>query len=394
MSSYDFNIDNYSINDLEQFFKLGNNYNEKAVVERAKSMHSAIMKTMEASSTKIKLKKMEQTLLSFLEEAKRLLIERMSKTRMVVMGDDHRQVIDKRDAHESVLSYIQPMSVFPTNVAQGTLNPLKKRITNYSLCMNTLFRDCAGSVDGNMLFVLPYPLKKVISLKLASLEFPDTVFMISNSSRSNRFFIKENGTNLESLIFLPEGNYNEQTLPTILQYAINSALGSEERFRVTIDEISHRMTILNTSNTFSIEFSNSATNQVLSKNLGWYMGYRNALYINSDAYESEGIFNPVPLPYIYFILNDYNISSSTTMMGFFGENYIEKNILAKIPIPVASYQILFDNNSDLISKKREYFGTVDISKFSIRVLDHHGDLVNTNNMDFSFTLELEIAYDI
>ena len=394
MTSYDFDINNYSIDDLEKFLKLGNNYNEKAVVERANYMHSAIMKSMAASSTKIKNKKIEKELVSFLDEAKRILIERISKTRMVVMGDDHRQVINKNDAPDSIMSYIQPMTIFPTTVAQGTLNPLKKRITNYSLCMNTLFRDCTGSVDGNMLFVLPYPLKKVISLKLASLEFPDTVFMISNAKKSNRIFIKENGTNLEALIFLPEGNYTEQTLPTILQYAINSALGSADRFRVTIDVISHRMTILNTANKFSMEFFNKATNTVLSKNLGWYMGYRSALYINGDAYESEGIFNPVPLPYIYFTLNDYNISSSTTIMGFFGDNYLEKNILAKIPIPVSSYQILFDNNSDLISKKREYFGTVDISKFSIKILDHHGDLVCTNNMDFSFTLELEIAYDI
>jgi len=394
MSSYDFDINNYSVDDLEKFLKLGNNYNEKAVVEKANTMHSAIMNSMSASSTKMKTKKMEKELVSFLDEAKRILIERLAKTRMINMGDDHRQIINKQDAQDSIMSYIQPMTIFPTTVAQGTLNPLKKRVTNYSLCMNTLFRDCAGSIDGNMLFVLPYPLKKVISLKLASLEFPDTVFMVSNAKKTNRMFIRENNTNLEALIILPDGNYTEQTLPQILQYAINASLNSAERFRVTIDEISHRMTILNTTNTFSMEFSNPATNSVLSKNLGWYMGYRSAQYINSDGYESEGIFNPVPLPYIYFILNDYNISSSTTMMGFFGENYLEKNILAKIPIPVNSYQILFDNNSDLISKKREYFGTVDISKFSIRILDHYGDLVNTNHMDFSFTLELEIAYDI
>jgi hypothetical protein len=394
MSSYDFDINNYSVDDLEKFLKLGNNYNEKAVAEKANSMHSAIMKSMSASSTKIKTKKMEKELVSFLDEAKRLLIERLAKTRMINMGDDHRQIINKQDAPDSIMSYIQPMTIFPTTVAQGTLNPLKKRVTNYSLCMNTLFRDCAGSIDGNMMFVLPYPLKKVISLKLASLEFPDTVFMVSNAKKTNRMFIRENNTKLEALIILPDGNYTEQTLPQILQYAINASLDSAERFRVTIDEISHRMTILNTTNTFSMEFSNPATNSVLSKNLGWYMGYRSAQYINSDGYESEGIFNPVPLPYIYFILNDYNISSSTTMMGFFGDNYLEKNILAKIPIPVNSYQILFDNNSDLISKKREYFGTVDISKFSIRILDHYGDLVNTNQMDFSFTLELEIAYDI
>lgn len=394
MSDYDFDINNYSVDDLEIFLKLGNNYNETAVVNRVNAMHSSIMKSMTASSTKIKTKKLEKELVAFLDEAKRILIERLSKTRMINMGDDHRQVINKHDAPDSVMSYIQPITTFPTTVAQGTLNPLKKRITNYSLCMNTLFRECASSVDGNIMFVLPYPLKKVISLKLSSLEYPDTTFMLSNAKRTNRMFIKENNTNLEALIVLPEGNYTEITLPEILQYAINAGLDSGDRFRVTIDQISHRMTILNTTNTFSMEFSNNATNSVLSKNLGWYMGYRSAQYINSDAYESEGLFNPVPLPYIYFILNDYTISSSTTIMGFFGENYIEKNILAKIPIPVNSYQILFDNNSDIISKKREYFGTVDISKFSIRILDQYGDLVNTNQMDFSFTLELEIAYDI
>lgn len=394
MSSYDFDINNYSVSDLEQFLKLGNNYDEKSVIEKVKTMHSTIVKTMNASSTKMKTKKIENELVSFLTEAQQILIDRLKKTPMINMGDDHRQLINTNTARESIMSYMHPMTVFPTTVSQGTLNPLKKRITTYSLCMNTLFRDCAGSVDGNILFILPYPLKKVISMKLSSLEFSDSIFMLSNLKKTNRLFIRENNTNLESLVILPEGNYTETTLPALLQYAINSALGSENRFRVTIDEISHRMTILNTTNTFSMEFSNSSTNSILSKNLGWYMGYRCAQYINSDSYQSEGIFNPVPLPYIYFILNDYNISSSTTIMGFFGENYIEKNILAKIPIPVNSYQILFDNNSDLISKKREYFGTVDISKFSIRILDQYGDLVYTNQMDFSFTLELEIAYDI
>jgi hypothetical protein len=394
MSSYDFDINNYSIADLEKFLKLGNNYNEKAVILRADAMHSSIMETMKSTNTKIKTKKIEKSLVMFLDETKRILIEQLNKTSMIDMGSDNRNIINKHTAPDSIMSYMQPITTFPTTVAQGVLNPLKKRITNYSLCMNTLFRDCTGSVDGNILFVLPYPLKKIISLKLASLEFPDTIFMISNLQKSNRMFIRENNTNLETLIILPEGNYTETTLPEILQYAINAGLGSEDRFRVTIDEISHRMTILNTTNTFSMEFSNPATNPVLSKNLGWYMGYRSAQYINSKAYESEGIFNPVPIPYIYFVLNDYNISSSTTIMGVFGENYLEKNILAKIPIPVNSYQILFDNNSDLISKKREYFGTVDIAKFSIRILDHYGELVSTNQMDFSFTLELEIAYDI
>ena len=128
--------------------------------------------------------------------------------------------------------------------------------------------------------------------------------------------------------------------------------------------------------------------------MGWYMGFRCNKYSGSQSYTGEGIFSPIPLPYIYFVLNDYNIASSTTIMGIFSENYVEKNILAKIPMPVESFQVLFDNNSDLITKKREYFGTVDISKFSIKIMDHYGESIDTNSMDFSFTLELEIAYDI
>jgi hypothetical protein len=55
---------------------------------------------------------------------------------------------------------------------------------------------------------------------------------------------------------------------------------------------------------------------------------------------------------------------------------------------------MFDNNSDLITKKRDYYGTVDVNKFSIKILDMYGEPVDLNSMDFSFTLEFEIAYDI
>jgi len=81
-------------------------------------------------------------------------------------------------------------------------------------------------------------------------------------------------------------------------------------------------------------------------------------------------------------------------MGIFSNDYLEKNILANIPLPVDNYKVLYDNNSTLISKKRDYFGPIDIAKFSIKLLDQYGDAVDLNEADYSFTLELEIAYDI
>jgi hypothetical protein len=81
-------------------------------------------------------------------------------------------------------------------------------------------------------------------------------------------------------------------------------------------------------------------------------------------------------------------------MGIFSDDYLEKNILAKIPLHVDRFHILYDNNSTLISKKRDYFGPIDIAKFSIKLLDQYGDAVDLNDSEYSFTLELEIAYDI
>ncbi len=391
-STYDFNIDHYSYVDLETFLKLGKNYNEYEIREKGDKLRDKLLAGIRGDGTK-KYKKLEKSAVVFLEEAKRLLIERLSKTKMINMGDD-RLIINKNDAADSVTSYLQPVTTYPTHVAQGNLNKLKKRTTTYSLCMNTLFRDNQGSKDGNIMFVLPYPLKNVISLKLVSLEFPDTVYMFSERKKTNRLWIKEDVTHKEALIVIPEGNYDSVSLPVVLQDAINVALDSDSRFTVDIDNVRGKISICNCDNKFQMEFMNGNTNAVLSKNMGWYMGFRCKEYSGSRTYTGEGIFSPIPLPYIYFVLNDYNIASSTTIMGIFSENYVEKNILAKIPMPVESFQVLFDNNSDLITKKREYFGTVDISKFAIKILDQYGEGIDTNAMDFSFTLELELAYDI
>jgi hypothetical protein len=391
-STYDFNIDHYSYVDLENFLKLGKNYNEYEIREKGDKLRDKLLVGIRGDGTK-KYKKLEKSAVVFLEEAKRLLIERLSKTNMINMGDD-RLIINKNDAVDSVTSYLQPVTTYSTHVAQGNLNKLKKRTTTYSLCMNTLFRDNQGSKDGNIMFVLPYPLKNVISLKLVSLEFPDTVYMFSERKKTNRLWIKEDVTQKEALVIVPEGNYDSVSLPMVLQEAINDALDADGRFSVSIDDIRGKITICNSDYNFHMEFINGNTNPVLSKNMGWYMGFRCREYTGSQSYTGEGIFSPIPLPYIYFILNDYNIASSTTIMGIFSENYVEKNILAKIPMPVESFQVLFDNNSDLITKKREYFGTVDISKFAIKILDQYGEGIDTNAMDFSFTLELELAYDI
>jgi hypothetical protein len=124
------------------------------------------------------------------------------------------------------------------------------------------------------------------------------------------------------------------------------------------------------------------------------MGYRNALYTGQQSYVAEGVYNGSFTEYIYFILNDFNNSQSQNIIGMFSKSTIGNNILAMIPLNVDSFHICFDNGADFIEKKREYFGPVNIQKLKIQLLNQYGEILDLNCMDFSFSLELEVGYDI
>ena len=55
--------------------------------------------------------------------------------------------------------------------------------------------------------------------------------------------------------------------------------------------------------------------------------------------------------------------------------------------------IIDENDGCSLIKTRTYNGPVNIRKFNVRVLDKFGEIIDLNNMDYSFTLELEILYE-
>jgi hypothetical protein len=55
---------------------------------------------------------------------------------------------------------------------------------------------------------------------------------------------------------------------------------------------------------------------------------------------------------------------------------------------------LEQNNLNLITTPREYFGPVNLQSLKIQLLDEYGRTVDLNNMDFSFCLTLTTIYDI
>jgi hypothetical protein len=78
----------------------------------------------------------------------------------------------------------------------------------------------------------------------------------------------------------------------------------------------------------------------------------------------------------------------------FNSSLLNKNILARISLQSGTFNILLQNNLNIVTTAREYFGPVNINNFNVQLLDAYGRIVDLNNMDFSFCLTLTRVYDI
>jgi hypothetical protein len=388
--NFDLDIDNYDDDDLESFFGLLKGYTESDIASKETLMREKIFGNVLDRSFQNKL-------FIFLDEAKRMLIQKLKQIN-ILNGDGSNFVIDR--PIQPVPNLVQPMNTFPTETAPGILNKLRRRTRIMSLAMNTLFRDSNSVSATDCFFTLSYTLKNVVGIRLLSIEMPESIYLISSYTMTNSLYVWIPATNVSGTIIIPDGCYDSTSLQTALENGINTTLGVNY-FKVLIDPISKKTTIYTTNSfDFDLIFFNTDINANLcnigkfEQSLGWILGYRCKTYKNESSYKSEGLFFPTPLDYFLFVLNDYHIYNSSNLIAMFNDSYIDKNILAKIPYSNTTFKVLFDGANDVLSPKRQYFGPIDIKKMGVQLLNKYGQIVSLNCMDFSFTLEVEMVYDI
>jgi len=111
---------------------------------------------------------------------------------------------------------------------------------------------------------------------------------------------------------------------------------------------------------------------------------------------TEGILDLSGMKYFYLVVNDYNSNVvNNGIYAAFQNSVLNNNILAKINV-AQSFFTIDDQNSlkNIVTQPREYFGPVYIQKLNVQLLNEYGDLLDLNNMDFSFGLSFKILYDL
>jgi hypothetical protein len=386
-STFDLDIDNYEIEDLQNFFNLKNNFLENDIVEASKHMKLKLSNHYDTN--------FRDKIYIFIKEAESLLLEHMKKSKIIPAGSTY--IID--NGKPSVTNNVT--QVYPTQVATGVINPLKKKTITNTFAINTMFRDFDSKIATDCLINLPYTIKDVISMKVVSVELPQVIYLVNMGF--NFIDLYEHTTNIEGRVIFPEGNYDYISLSTMMTNEINTQLGIANRFTVYIDPSTFKTTISNSTYDFDMTLSNQLSIFVNYKTISWILGFRTPnLYVNNTSYTSESLFNPCPIDYLFLEVNDFNYSSASRLIGLFLDNFLDKNIIAKLPYKNCDCSLpsldkcttIFLNQDNIISSTRNYFGPIHLQKLSIRLLNQFGEIVDLHQRDFSFTLEMEVLYDL
>jgi hypothetical protein len=140
-------------------------------------------------------------------------------------------------------------------------------------------------------------------------------------------------------------------------------------------------------------------NTPLPLKFGWLLGFRNGIYTGNLNYVSEGVVDMIGPKYLFLVVDDHNNNVNNNFFSAFNSSILNKNILARITLISTSFSIsaissIQQNNLSIITTPRDYFGPVNITNLTIQLLDEYGRVVNLNNMDFSFCLNLVTVYDV
>jgi hypothetical protein len=435
MNNINLDINNFNIKELLDIFGLNENYTIEELNRKALEM---IQNTNNKNNNNTKL-----LLIDFIKKSKQKLSDKFfnSKDNSISRPSLSSSLpLDNLDFQNNRTSRINlvgttfnPTSNHFTYQNQSIINNqingygINSYVVNY--VFNTQFRDdYFKTVSSNATFTIPAIIKNVIAISLSACQFPNVIYGFNNINQTNTIYIKEDITNLEAIVKIPEGNYTIETLCQTLEDNINlqvcgipiSPTKLNYRFFCTFNLNNYKITISNLFHSFSMNLLRkedilldcetfiyrSQTNldsqpdkecvlpTELFKTMGYIIGFRNFEYSGSTSYTTESTFDNRYTTYVYFSLNEFTSGNQLhTTYGVFPESLSDGKILALIPLSGQNFSTTFDNNANFIYKTRIYNGPIDLHKINIKILNQEGDLVDLGFRDFAFSLQVTCIYD-
>lgn len=267
------------------------------------------------------------------------------------------------------------------------------------LCIDTRFRKeyyKTTSADFQIQFSKPF--KHVESMSLITFEMPRCIYAVSDKMGTNLVCIRnptQTGTWVD--VKISDGNYTASEIATEMTSKITKAL-NDVSYSVITEQQNEKIIIQHNTDKFDIHFKNHRNEAAPPmENLGWLLGYRYPKYVHNEAsdlssswYQSDAIADVRGPKYMYLAIDDHQYFVHHNIIGIYEQSFLSKNILAKIPLKENSDAIVSRQDEVNMFKKRHYTGLINLDKINIQLLTPYGTVIDTNGIDYSFTLELII----
>lgn len=304
-----------------------------------------------------------------------------------------------------------------------------KDVQTRVISIDSRFRSNYGDSPTNFLFKLLTPVKNVISMRLSSIEIPNTYYNFSKVKGNiymRVYFPSGQTTNYRDVMYdgavffdptqnfyslgIPDGNYvvdfasgspspliNEvSNIVTLLGYLLNTPnppsmnpndnLGTTNQFNVNVTPISSKFTISYSGGPFDIDFITNSpfSDRQYDWGLGYNLGFRQKAYFGQSAYTSEGIPDAIGPNYIFLSLDpDWKVIT---------HNHPDKQQFApfaKIVVNVPKNDVIYDNGSNTITKEYWLGQPTDIQTFNVQLVDPYEEAIDLVGSNMSITLELK-----
>ena len=248
----------------------------------------------------------------------------------------------------------------------------------------------------NFLYKLINPIKNVVSIRLSSIEIPNTNYTFSdaNSNVSFRIYYPTGQTISFYDVVITNGNYIVDTasniLPNNLIIELETQLNTNTLglvFQVNFNLITSRLTILETTfKQFDIDFitNNTFSYRISDWGLGFNLGFSKKAYIGSNVYAGENLVNAIGPNYLFLTLDpDWKVVKHS--------NYetTELSAFAKIIVQESKNTVIYDNGSNTITKEFWFDKPQTIRSFKVRLTDLYDQPIDLVGENMSLTIELK-----
>lgn len=434
MDNLDLDINNYTIKDIESFFRFKPDfkYTAENVELREYELREQLLKSGHVN------KRFKRDLIDFMDRAKQWLIIAKCEPKKEPTSIPKDYQLDKLntplsksyvsrseeyiDKQKTQFIYSQNSEFFP-----GIINPLDTRIITKCLNIDTRFRDNIYSTQSSDFTInLPTKLNKVVSMQLAGIELPVSFYGISSQYNNNYLYISVNHTSFADstlmvdssmIVIVPDGNYNASDFISSINLSLcpvnidSSPVNATSIFsyiKIFLDitvlgsgtgkiTIKPNGTYANYVNTITLDFRRDINGDIdtypISNRIGYNLGLLNPLYEGSSIYTAESLLDPARIRYLFLVIDDFN-NNNNHFISVFNKSILSPNILARLSIRGSYFSLIMESDFSILSEPRKYFGPVDIQKLKVQLIDEYGRIIQMNSANFSFCLNLKMIYDL